>query len=94
MRWEMPVARYESFIVRIWVDETEGVTRGQVQHVKTGDGCYFLSEDKMLAFIMSHLGPAPVRIVRSETDEESLTVEVERYIRGGERGRASDYTER
>jgi hypothetical protein len=57
---------YSSFVVKIWVDENEGVSRGYVQHVGTQEAVYFLTLDKMVNFIMNHLGPPPSHDVKSE----------------------------
>lgn len=50
---------YSSFVVKIWVDENEGVSRGYIQHVSTQEDVYFLTLDKMVTFIVNHLGPPP-----------------------------------
>ena len=51
---------YSSFVLRIWVDDSGEMTRGQIQHVNTQESIYFVNSDKMLAFIRNHLNP-PLR---------------------------------
>ena len=49
---------YTSFVVKIWVDDDGRMKRGFIQHVGTQDSAYFVTLDKMLAFMMDHLhGP-------------------------------------
>ncbi len=46
---------YSSFVVKVWVDDGGAMSRGQVQHVATRETVYFLSFDKLLEFMVSHL---------------------------------------
>lgn len=46
---------YSSFVVKLWVDDDHRVARGYIQHVGTRDSVYFVTLDKMLAFMMHHL---------------------------------------
>ena len=48
---------YNSFVVKIWSDEPGGKVRGHIQHVSSEESSHFLNLDKMLDFIVSHLGP-------------------------------------
>ena len=64
---------YSSFVVKIWVDENEGVSRGYVQHVGTQEAMYFLTLDKMVTFIMNHLDPPPSHCAEPE-EKISLSV--------------------
>jgi hypothetical protein len=48
---------YTSFIIRIWIDDTEGFVRGQIQHVNSQETSYFNNQKKMNEFILSHLSP-------------------------------------
>ena len=57
---------YSSFVVKVWVDEGEKMTRGYIQHVGTQESMHFLTFDKMVAFIKSHLGPPPNHYAESE----------------------------
>ena len=52
---ERKTGYYNTFIVKIW--SAEGRTRGHIQHVGTNEYAYFLSLEKMMDFIKSHLGP-------------------------------------
>jgi len=53
------MGHYSSFVVKIWVDEESGMSRGYVQHVGTQEGMHFLALDKMAQFMMDHLGSSP-----------------------------------
>ncbi len=48
---------YNTFVVKIWCDEAEGIMRGHIQHVSTQEYEYFLSLENMTSFIVRHLGP-------------------------------------
>ena len=55
------MSHYSSFVVKLWVDDHHRVVRGCIQHVSTQDSAYFVTLDKMLAFMMDHLhGPTSV----------------------------------
>lgn len=50
-----------SFLVRIWLEsrEIEGADpewRGRIDHVQSGERAYFRSLDRMVGFIVDHLG--------------------------------------
>ncbi len=49
------MSHYSSFVVKLWVDDCERVTRGYIQHVNTQDSVYFASLDRMMAFMSEHL---------------------------------------
>ena len=51
------MAHYNSFVVRIWSDDS-GDVRGEVVHVATQERRRFLTWDRMEEFIVEHLGPA------------------------------------
>lgn len=49
------MSHYSSFVLRLWVDDCERVTRGYIQHVDSQEGTYFVSVDRMMGFMMAHL---------------------------------------
>jgi len=51
------VGYYNSFVVKIWSDEPGGKVRGHIQHVTSEESSHFLNLDKMMDFIIAHLGP-------------------------------------
>lgn len=59
---------YNSFVVKVWSEKPGGKVRGHIQHVGTQESSHFLNLDKMLDFIIAHLGPPPEGL--SELDEE------------------------
>ena len=48
---------YNSFVVKIWSDEPGGRVRGHIQHVSSQESSHFLDLNKIVEFIMAHLGP-------------------------------------
>jgi len=53
------MGQYNSFIVKIWTNEATAKFRGYIQHVGSQDATYFITTEKMVEFIMSHLSPSP-----------------------------------
>lgn len=62
------MGHYSSFILRIWVDENEMLSKGYVQHVGTQETLHFASLDKMTEFIISHLSPSQNFLATVEED--------------------------
>ena len=60
---------YNSFVVKIWSDAPGGRVRGYIQHVSSEESSNFLNLDKMLDFIMAHLGPPPAPPLRDNIEE-------------------------
>ncbi len=53
------MGQYQTFVVRLWTDETDELVRGHIQHIASQHATYFQCEPKMLEFIHEHLGPGP-----------------------------------
>jgi len=51
------MGHYSTFVVRIWVDSDQRMSRGYVQHVATQKATHFVAFDKMEEFILRHLNP-------------------------------------
>jgi hypothetical protein len=51
------MGHYSTFVVRIWVDSDQRMSRGYVQHVATQEAAHFVAFDKMEEFILRHLNP-------------------------------------
>jgi hypothetical protein len=49
------MGHYDSFVVRVWVDDTEDITRGYIQHVGTQETMHFYDLNKINEFILSHI---------------------------------------
>jgi len=63
---------YSSFVVRIRVSKSDNVLRGYIQGVHSRDGQYFSDMDKMVQYMMSHLGsPMNNHFRENGFDEES-----------------------
>lgn len=54
---ERTMGYYNTFVVKVWCDEAQGIRRGRIQHVSSQEHAYFLSLQDMTNFIASHLGP-------------------------------------
>lgn len=48
---------YNTFVVKIWCDESGGTIRGYIQHVSSQERIYFLNLEDMNSFILKHLEP-------------------------------------
>lgn len=48
---------YNTFVVKIWCQDTGELNKGHVQHVSTQEERYFLDMDDLTAFIRGHLSP-------------------------------------
>lgn len=46
---------YDSFIVKVWVDDADEIIRGYIQHVSTQETMHFYDLNKMNEFILSHI---------------------------------------
>ncbi len=66
---------YNTFVVKIWCNEAEGIMRGHIQHVTARDYEYFLSLDSMTSFIVRHLGPPAHDSVTQDTGGSALVAE-------------------
>lgn len=53
------MGQYNSFVVKIWTNEATAKFRGHIQHVGSQESTYFITTEKMVEFIMSHLGSLP-----------------------------------
>jgi hypothetical protein len=62
---------YNSFLVKIWIDETDEM-RGYIQHVSTQEDMHFLSVDKMVDFMMNHLSPPPNQFPTYKEEDNEL----------------------
>lgn len=51
------MGHYSTFVVRIWVDSDQRMSRGYVQHVATQKAVHFVTFDKMEEFILRNLNP-------------------------------------
>lgn len=84
------MGQYQTFIVRIWTDDTASSTRGHIQHIASRRGRYFRDEEKMVRFIRDCLGTAVLPIVEPDrgptSDESPLVPEVSTLAEEGEVG--------
>jgi hypothetical protein len=64
------MGQYNSFVVKIWTNEATAKFRGHIQHVGSQEATYFITTEKMVAFIMSHLKAQPGLPDRNHTLKE------------------------
>lgn len=50
------MGHYNSFLVRVWTEDSKNIARGYVQHVGSQETIHFRNMDKMVEFILNHLG--------------------------------------
>jgi hypothetical protein len=68
------MGHYNSFVVRIWTDETSATFRGHIQHVASHDQANFADIRKMVDFIMNHLAQAASEQPEDDTPEIIATL--------------------
>ena len=49
------MAYCNSFVVKIWTEDGQNLTRGHVQHVGTQESTHFTDLEKMADFMLNHL---------------------------------------
>jgi hypothetical protein len=64
---------YSSFVVKIWVNDDQSISRGYIQHVGTQESVHFLTIDKIATFIMNHLHPPPDHLDDAKEGIDSTT---------------------
>lgn len=64
------MGHYSSFIVKVWTDETDDVTRGYIQHVGTQETRYFRDLSKMTEFILSHIHSQSSHLESEQSSDE------------------------
>ena len=52
------MGQYQTFIVRLWTEETERAVRGHIQHIASRRGAYFRDVERMIEFMRDYLEPA------------------------------------
>jgi hypothetical protein len=68
MDMEGKPARQHLFTVRVWVEDLgdgEREWRGKVQHITSGEVCYFREWSKLLAFLLEVL---PTLVTNADTE--------------------------
>lgn len=60
---------YNSFIVRIWLDE-QGFSRGRIEHTRSHDGLVFTDLPAMMEFIRTHMAYPPSYAAPSDGDHK------------------------
>lgn len=65
------MGHYSSFIVKVWTDEREDITRGYIQHVGTQETRYFMDLGKMTEFILSHIHSQSGDLESEQVSDES-----------------------
>ena len=50
------MGHYNSFLVRVWTEDGKSIVRGYIQHVGSQEDIHFRNLDKMVGFMIDHLG--------------------------------------
>jgi hypothetical protein len=66
------MGHYNFFVVRIWTEEGQKTIRGYIQHVSTKEDEYFPSLDKMVEFIVGHLGSQANHLTEEQGSDDSV----------------------
>ena len=74
------MGRYQTFVVRIWVDAAEDSLHGQIQQVATDRSTYFRDMHKLMRFINEQVGALP-----PDDSDTAPTKELKEAV-GGEAG--------
>ena len=67
------MGHYNSFLVRVWTEDGENIVRGYIQHVGSQENMHFRNLEKMVGFMLNHLGWHINGDAREET-EYPLTI--------------------
>ncbi len=70
------MGHYNSFLLRVWTDQHGDEIKGSVQHVGTQEIIYFTSWDKMVDFIVNHLGWHINPELNEDEEQQRLDTEV------------------
>lgn len=53
------MSRYETFVIRVWIEKTATVNHGEIRHALTGTGRRFLRLEDAIAFIDQYIAAEP-----------------------------------
>ena len=61
------MSRYETFVIRVWVEDPAEVSHGEIRHPLSGAGRRFVRMEEAMAFMDRHIAearemPAPVAV--------------------------------
>lgn len=61
------MSRYETFVIRVWVDDAAAVNHGEIRHPLSGAGRRFVRMQEAMAFMDRYIAeeretPSPVAI--------------------------------
>lgn len=45
------MSRYETFVIRLWMEDQVGLGHGEIRHVRSGTGRHFRQVDEALEFV-------------------------------------------
>lgn len=66
------MSRYETFVIRLWIEDESGLDHGEVSHLTTGTGLRFLQIEQALQFIQKKVAQEPRSDNPSDGVERSL----------------------
>ena len=63
--------RYETFVIRIWIDDNDEPDHGEVRHLRSGTGVRFKTPTRAAEFIEQFVGGKAYGTSNSPTRERS-----------------------
>ena len=67
------MSRYETFVIRVWIDDQSSMNHGEVRHPLTGAGRRFVRMEDALSFMSGYLTEQRDPATQREHDEEVPT---------------------
>jgi len=65
------MGHYDSFVVRVWIDDTDNITRGYIQHVSTQETMHFYDLNNINEFILNHIHSQSVDLEGEQRGDDS-----------------------
>ena len=65
------MGRYETFVIRVWIDKKQVVNHGEIRHPVSGAGRRFLRMEDAMAFIDHHIAHESEAAVSHVVDVDS-----------------------
>jgi hypothetical protein len=67
------MGHYDSFVVRVWIDDAEDIIRGYIQHVGTQETMHFYDLNKINEFILRHIHLQPGGLEDERASDDSYS---------------------
>lgn len=66
----VPVSRYETFVIRVWIEKTATVNHGEIRHALSGAGRRFVRMEDAIAFIDRYIAEQPLSVGSATIEDE------------------------